>query len=307
MKFNLERLRVFYAVVQCKSFTKAAQMLHTTQSNVTNHMRFLEEEVKAKLCYRGHKEFALTSIGREIFEISQQFFHRLENVTKRIKGEGPESGKLRICCPGPFFRFFLSRILKDFSQHYPQVRYSLAFENFNEKSTACDNFDLIFSSTPVQDLERFDMHHFAHYQCFPYATQEYINQWGNPCQFKDLDHHRIIAIDPTFIPFVIERKVNWLLYAGLPPFQKREPFLTIGHDNGSIEDLDYGVILIPHYIAKSSPKKTVRILLESYNPEDGSSYDKFLLVPKLLGQRDIIKKFIDFFLTEAQKTFPEGT
>ena len=60
---QLKSLRMFEAVCDSGSFGAAAQQLHTVQSNVTAHIKKLEEEVGAQLLSRANPVFP-TPAGR---------------------------------------------------------------------------------------------------------------------------------------------------------------------------------------------------------------------------------------------------
>lgn len=50
---DLKSLRLFLAVAETGSFVAAAERHHTVQSNVTAHIKKLEDEVGAQLIERG--------------------------------------------------------------------------------------------------------------------------------------------------------------------------------------------------------------------------------------------------------------
>ena len=49
---QLKSLRLFMAVAETGSFVAAAKRLHTVQSNVTTHIKKLEEELGVQLFHR---------------------------------------------------------------------------------------------------------------------------------------------------------------------------------------------------------------------------------------------------------------
>lgn len=57
------KLETLLCVAECKSFTKAAELLALTQPAVSNHINKLEEECGAKLFVRGKGDFKLTGEG----------------------------------------------------------------------------------------------------------------------------------------------------------------------------------------------------------------------------------------------------
>jgi DNA-binding transcriptional LysR family regulator len=57
---NLTHLRSLVAVVDRKSFTRAAQVLHLSQSTVSQHVRLLERRVGIELFVRAQRGVKLT-------------------------------------------------------------------------------------------------------------------------------------------------------------------------------------------------------------------------------------------------------
>ena len=58
------RLKVFYAVANRLSFTKAATELFITQPAVSKHIQELEEEYKVKFFDRNGSKISLTQAGK---------------------------------------------------------------------------------------------------------------------------------------------------------------------------------------------------------------------------------------------------
>ena len=62
------RLKVFTAVAELRSFTKAASALSVSQPAVSQHVSELEKHVGVKLFERLHGETVLTDAGRAFKE-----------------------------------------------------------------------------------------------------------------------------------------------------------------------------------------------------------------------------------------------
>jgi DNA-binding transcriptional LysR family regulator len=59
-------LKVFATVARIGGMNRAANELHTVQSNVTARVRTLEEELGVQLFYRGQKGVTLTAAGERL-------------------------------------------------------------------------------------------------------------------------------------------------------------------------------------------------------------------------------------------------
>ena len=54
MTINYDYYRIFYAVAQCRSFTRAAEVLKNNQPNITRCIKHLEQELGCKLFHRSN-------------------------------------------------------------------------------------------------------------------------------------------------------------------------------------------------------------------------------------------------------------
>ena len=63
----LDYYRIFYYVAQCRSFTKAAELLDNSQPNITRCMNNLENELDCRLFVRSNRGVSLTPEGEKLF------------------------------------------------------------------------------------------------------------------------------------------------------------------------------------------------------------------------------------------------
>jgi len=72
---NISGAKAFLAIVSTKNISKAADMLHLTQSTVSFQLKTLEEELGVALVERskGHRQIDLTSKGQEFISIAERY------------------------------------------------------------------------------------------------------------------------------------------------------------------------------------------------------------------------------------------
>lgn len=68
---QFKSLRLFMAVAETGSFMAAAKQLHTVQSNVTTHIKKLEEELGVQLVHRAGG-VRLTSAGLALLDYAER-------------------------------------------------------------------------------------------------------------------------------------------------------------------------------------------------------------------------------------------
>jgi len=79
-----ERLHKFAVLVDCGSFTKAAQKLHTSQPALSIAIAKLEQELHAKLIVRGVRPFKLTEAGKVVYETAKKLFITTDNLKIKL-------------------------------------------------------------------------------------------------------------------------------------------------------------------------------------------------------------------------------
>lgn len=62
--FMLRKIKYFITVVDCNSFTEAAEICYISQSAISQQIKALEDEVNVKLIVRENRRFHLTEAGR---------------------------------------------------------------------------------------------------------------------------------------------------------------------------------------------------------------------------------------------------
>lgn len=118
----LRQMKYFAAIVDCKSFTEAAEQCYISQSAISQQIQALERELGVKLLHRENRRFSLTPAGEYFYSHCKNMLEEAEEIrreTIRI-GRDEESG-LRI----GFLRCYggqeLHQAVAQFSQLYPEI------------------------------------------------------------------------------------------------------------------------------------------------------------------------------------------
>lgn len=78
---NLKQLEVLAAVVECGSFTEAANRLYMAQSTVSSHIHALEEILHAPLFHRGAKKSGtLTDDGKRVYQVAKDVLDKCRDL-----------------------------------------------------------------------------------------------------------------------------------------------------------------------------------------------------------------------------------
>lgn len=87
-------LQLTFAVEVAKntSINKAAEQLYTSQSNVSNSIKALEDELGIKIFDRTKKGISITETGREFLSYAQEILDKMDFVEDLYNKESPASG-----------------------------------------------------------------------------------------------------------------------------------------------------------------------------------------------------------------------
>ena len=117
---QIKSLRLFMDVAETGSFVAAAQRQHTVQSNVTAHIKKLEEELGAQLFHRKGGA-RLTTAGRDVVSYAKQILKSHDDVLGLFKGDESKPSRLRIGAMETTTALHLPPILSTFHARYVQI------------------------------------------------------------------------------------------------------------------------------------------------------------------------------------------
>jgi DNA-binding transcriptional LysR family regulator len=123
---ELRHLRYFETVADTGGFSRAARLLHVSQSAISEQIRDLEDEVGVPLLVRDHHRVKLTPHGaiflEEIRRTLQSAAHAVELAQSSMRGE---LGTVRIGFFVGGTGDYFARLIRAFRARYPGVRVTL--------------------------------------------------------------------------------------------------------------------------------------------------------------------------------------
>jgi DNA-binding transcriptional LysR family regulator len=140
MELNLHLLRIFLAVVDTQSFTRAATRLHISQPAVSKAVKQLQQNLQLPLLEqggRGAKGIQLTESGRALHEHARGIFAleraAIEDVRARV---GLARGQLSIGASTTVASYWLPGYLAEFRRRHPGADIRLQVANTQRISEA---------------------------------------------------------------------------------------------------------------------------------------------------------------------------
>ena len=122
----LKQMKYFIAIVECGSFTEAAQQCFISQSAISQQIQALEADLQVRLMIRQKRHFELTEAGKYFYHHAKAFIKEVDHIkmeTRRL-GEDDEL-TLRIGYPKNFNLFELQQAITQFCDLYPEVKISI--------------------------------------------------------------------------------------------------------------------------------------------------------------------------------------
>ena len=123
---DIKQLKIFCAVVEKGSFSKAAEMLILTQPTVSFQIASLEKEMGTKLLDRSGREVTLTRSGEALYHYALRMLQLADEARQAIdEVEGLLKGKLVIAASTIPGEYILPSLLPEFKEKYPGIEISL--------------------------------------------------------------------------------------------------------------------------------------------------------------------------------------
>lgn len=136
------KLDTLLTVAECRSFTKAAEILSLTQPAVSNHISQLERECNAKLFLRGKGGFKLTPEG----EIAVTYAKRLKALHRKmltqISDEQRQISRLRIGITHSSENNNINEILAKYVNRFPRTTITIITDTINNLYDMLENYEL---------------------------------------------------------------------------------------------------------------------------------------------------------------------
>lgn len=119
---RIDLFRIFTRVVECTSFTRAADTLGLPRSSISAAVAELEGRVGARLLHRTTRKVALTRDGAAFYERCVAVIADVEETEGLFRQSGARpSGRLRIDVPGRIGRLTIAPALPGFLDAYPEI------------------------------------------------------------------------------------------------------------------------------------------------------------------------------------------
>ena len=171
-----DKVRVFHAVAEAGSFTRAGEALNLSQSSVSRQISALEISLNAPLFHRHARGLKLTLSGETLYRTTQEVSGKIAMAEALVSdARDRPSGLLRITTTVAFGSIWLTERLKDFIETYPEIQVTLMVSE-DEIDVGMGQVDVAIRMTPPRQADLIQrrlatMHHRA------FAAPSYLNEF----------------------------------------------------------------------------------------------------------------------------------
>lgn len=123
---EIRKLDAFCKVIELKSFTRAAKAMLLSQPTVSEHIRYLEDELSQKLLERQGREVEPTPVGAVLYDYARKILQtRREAIQAVEQFSGKLAGRIAIGCGTIPGTYILPELVGNFHKKYPAIKTTL--------------------------------------------------------------------------------------------------------------------------------------------------------------------------------------
>ena len=206
---SLESELAFFAqIARARTLTQVARELDYSVAAVSKRLSALERNLGVKLLRRSPRALSLTDEGERLLNGANQIMIAVEQLRSDVCGpNNAPTGRLRINGTFGFGRRFLSPLIDQYTQQYPDVEVQLILTDM-PLNLAAHAIDICIWLDPLPEA-RLIARKIAACRRIVCASPSYLKQYGVPTTPADLANHRCLVLRQTDSSFA-----NWRFSRG---------------------------------------------------------------------------------------------
>lgn len=187
-----EGVEAFVSVVQHMSFSRAAEELGVSRSQVSKQVAALESRLGAQLLVRTTRKLSVTEVGQAFYLRCQEIVTHLGEAEEAVRDlqERPR-GRLRMTVAGAFAEMFLAPAAATFMQRHPGITVEMNFSN-RLVDLISEGFDLAIRAGTLQDSTLI-ARRVSSRRLVTCAAPSYIERYGEPGSPHELINHNCLV------------------------------------------------------------------------------------------------------------------
>ena len=290
-----DKLKIFHAVTQAGSFTKAADILNLSQSAISRQIQSLEHELKTTLFERHARGLSLTDNGETLFKTANEVISKIKDVeSSLIDKKDKPSGKIVVTTVVGFGGIWLTPRIQEFMEKNPDIEVELIVTDHELDLSTREADVAIWMRQPKQlnyiQKKIIDINYHI------YGSSKYLEKYGVPRSVKDLDKHKLITYGRG-TPSPLSQK-EWILKVGTKEKTKRKSVMKVNNIYSLLLAVDSGVGLaaLPDYMVYGRPG-----LVKVLSDLNGPKYEAHFVYPQSLKNVARVQAFRDFIFNKVNE------
>ena len=290
-----DKLKIFHAVTQAGSFTKASDILNLSQSAISRQIQSLEYELKTSLFERHARGLVLTDSGHKLYSTANEVISKIKEVeTDFTEQKHKPSGKLVVTTVVGFGGIWLTPRIKEFRDKNPDIEIELIVTNEELDLSTREADVAIWMRAPKQ--KNYIQKKIIDINYHIYGSSKYCEEHGLPRTLHDLDKHNLITYGKGSPSPVSEKE--WILKVGNKDKHKRKSVMKVNNIYSLLLAVESGVGLaaLPDYMVANKPG-----LVKVLGDHSGPKYEAHFVYPQSLKNVARVRTFRDFILNKVSE------
>ncbi|CAB3794618.1 LysR family transcriptional regulator [Paraburkholderia fynbosensis] len=193
----INEIAVFVAVAQTGSFTRAAEEIGSSKSNVGKAVQRLEARLGSQLFQRTTRAVRLTEDGETYLLAAREALEGLREAEQQLASRRAEpAGRVKIDLPAGFGRLLLPSFIQ-LREKYPKLTVEMALTD-RMSDPVGEGWDIVVRIGALPDDSEFTVRKLCDLRLGLYASPEYLARRGDVKTLAELtDHDAIVFRGPT--------------------------------------------------------------------------------------------------------------
>ncbi|WP_171210253.1 MULTISPECIES: LysR family transcriptional regulator [unclassified Ruegeria] len=260
---RIRSLEVFVAVAEAESFAGGARVVGLSAPSTTRGVNALEERLGVRLFTRTTRRVRLTDIGKAYLEDARNVLAQLQAADDAASGAASNPlGLLRITCSNELGRIYVTPILTDFLDTYPDVSVEVLMVD-RIVNMVEEGFDIAvrLGQLPSSGLSAVRVGHVRRVVC---GAPSYFDRCGVPQTPEDLREHQVVSASP------VSPVTEWRFGTEMQHSVRLHPRLVVSSVAGSISVIKRGwglSRLLSYQVGPELECGQLKTVLEDFEPD----------------------------------------
>ncbi|MTV40656.1 LysR family transcriptional regulator [Duganella radicis] len=218
MEIDPGDLLLFARIVECGSFSLAAERVQLPKSTVSRRITLLEGKLGERLLQRTTRKLVLTEFGASLLEHARKVADETDAAGALAQHrQGAPSGLLRVSMPADFANVAMTAVLARFMDRYPGISLELDLSP-RRVDLMAEGFDLAIRMGNLPDDASLAARRITFSSLALYASPKYTNLRGLPEHPDDLFKHDLLSLPPR-----VNGLIRWHLLRGKTSWERELP------------------------------------------------------------------------------------